>query len=217
MLQVSPKAGQSDFNWDYALAWHMDSDQDGDMIADHQDNCVNDANSNQADLDSDGTGDACDTDIDGDGTLNTNDAFPNDPAETTDTDNDGIGNNADTDDDNDGLSDIDEAGLGTNPLLVDTDGDTYSDSEEVTAGTNPLDQNSYPVTADGDLNNDGIVDVVDILFGQQVLMGSRTLSPDMLDHGDVAPLINGTPSPNGVFDVGDLVVIKRKAIGDIDF
>ncbi|MCW9024527.1 MAG: thrombospondin type 3 repeat-containing protein [Gammaproteobacteria bacterium] len=217
LLQVTPKAGQNAFSWDYALAWHMDLDTDGDVIADHQDNCPNDTNADQADMDNDGTGDVCDSDIDGDGSPNTTDAFPYDPTETTDTDNDGIGNNADTDDDNDGLSDIDEASLGTNPLLVDTDGDTYSDSEEVTAGTNPLDQNSYPVTADGDLNNDGVVNIVDILFGQQVLMGSRTLTADILDHGDVAPLVNGTPSPNGVFDIGDLVVIKRKAIGDVNF
>ena len=47
-------------------------------------------------------------DSDGDGTVNGQDAFPNDPSESLDTDNDGIGNNADTDDDGDNVADIDD-------------------------------------------------------------------------------------------------------------
>ena len=47
-------------------------------------------------------------DIDKDGTLNINDAFPNNPKESIDTDRDGIGDNADTDDDNDGILDIND-------------------------------------------------------------------------------------------------------------
>lgn len=44
-------------------------------------------------------------DTDGDSYVDTDDAFPNDPAEWLDTDSDGIGNNADTDDDGDGVID----------------------------------------------------------------------------------------------------------------
>ena len=47
-----------------------DCDEDG--IPNGQDNCPDVANEDQADLDEDGTGDACDTDIDGDGILNVN-------------------------------------------------------------------------------------------------------------------------------------------------
>ncbi|MDA7826528.1 cohesin domain-containing protein [Porticoccaceae bacterium] len=47
-------------------------------------------------------------DSDGDGTVNGQDAFPNDPSESVDTDNDGIGNNVDTDDDGDNVADIDD-------------------------------------------------------------------------------------------------------------
>ncbi len=36
-------------------------------------------------------------------------------------------------------------------------------------------------------------------------------------HGDVAPLVSGTPSPDGQFDLGDLVVIQRKVLGVIGF
>lgn len=48
-------------------------------------------------------------DSDGDGTIDENDAFPNDPNEQIDTDLDGIGNNEDTDDDGDNVLDINDS------------------------------------------------------------------------------------------------------------
>ncbi|MDQ1362511.1 MAG: hypothetical protein QG652_371, partial [Pseudomonadota bacterium] len=35
--------------------------------------------------------------------------------------------------------------------------------------------------------------------------------------GDVAPLVNGVPSPDGVFNLGDLLIITRKAIGSAEY
>ena len=49
------------------------------------------------------------TDDDNDGTLDDDDAFPLDAAESADFDGDGTGDNADTDDDNDGTLDDDDA------------------------------------------------------------------------------------------------------------
>jgi hypothetical protein len=48
----------------------------------------------------------------------------------SDMDGDGLVNAVDTDDDGDGLTDVEEAGLGTNPLAFDTDGDGVSDGFE---------------------------------------------------------------------------------------
>jgi len=64
-------------------------------------------------------------DSDGDGVADSEDAFPNDPNETTDSDGDGVGNNEDTDDDNDGFTDIDELEEGSDPL------DASSQPEEI--------------------------------------------------------------------------------------
>ncbi|MBL0039494.1 MAG: thrombospondin type 3 repeat-containing protein [Xanthomonadales bacterium] len=56
------------------------------------DNCPAAANNDQADMDNDGVGDACDPDVDGDGDLNNADNCPlvvN--ADQADSDGDGIG------------------------------------------------------------------------------------------------------------------------------
>ena len=94
------------------------TDSDGDGVPDTRDNCPAIYNPDQADMDHDGIGNACDDDVDGDGIPNdldsdddndgvadNQDAFPLDPTEWRDTDGDGIGDNADSDDDNDGIPD----------------------------------------------------------------------------------------------------------------
>ena len=80
-------------------------------------------------------------DSDGDGVPDGQDAFPQDPDETTDTDNDGTGNNADDDDDGDGMLDAWEIVNNLDPLendaAGDPDGDGVSNLEEYIAGTGP--------------------------------------------------------------------------------
>ncbi|MFK7829054.1 MAG: LamG-like jellyroll fold domain-containing protein [Congregibacter sp.] len=106
-------------------------DADNDTIEDSADNCPLDANEDQADLDGDNTGDACDVDIDGDNVPNASDAFPNDSTESEDSDGDGLGNNF-------------EADLGTNPNLADSDGDGFDDAEEIDFGTDPTSDDDIP-------------------------------------------------------------------------
>lgn len=70
---------------------------------------------------------------------------------------------------------------------------------------------------DGDINIDGNLDIIDLLWGQQALQGIRTLAPEHEQAGDVAPLRYGVPQPDGIFDLGDLVVIQRLALGLLNF
>ena len=69
----------------------------------------------------------------------------------------------------------------------------------------------------GDISNDGLVDIADILLGMRILTGQITATPDQITRGDVAPLISGSPAPDGQFNMGDFAVITRKAVGAINF
>jgi len=62
--------------WNALPAEAYASDSDGDTIIDSEDNCPLVYNPDQADLDGDGVGDACDPDRDGDGVVNVVDNCP---------------------------------------------------------------------------------------------------------------------------------------------
>jgi len=140
-----------------------------------------------------------------------------------------------SDSDGDGVSDYDEVcfdgncsaydpydlnanptGTDLNANILDTDGDGVNDATEVLAGTDPLDPASFPVRPDGDISGDGVVDVVDVLLAQQIVNGVITPTPEQMARGDVAPLIDGIPAPDGQFNAGDLIVIQRAALGLIN-
>jgi len=67
----------------------------------------------------------------------------------------------------------------------------------------------YPT---GDINNDGVVDVADALQALQIAVGLKSATADNIAKGDVAPLVNGKPVPDGVIDIGDAVVILQKVV-----
>jgi hypothetical protein len=206
-------------NGDEAGSAYIFDDRDKDGVINNNDNCIDLYNPGQQNYDGDSLGNVCDEDDDNDGLtdnyedLNLDgivDIGETDPL-NNDTDSDGLLDGVDPfplDTDNDGIN---------NNTDLDDDDDGFSDLEEIAAGTNPLDAADYPVIADGDINLDGVVGVIDVLFAQQVLAGTRTLTTEELQYADVAPLVNGVPAPDGQFTVGDLVVIQRKAIGDINF
>ena len=142
----------------------------------------------------------------------------------------GIGTDPlDPDSDDDGLNDGFEvnhdptppdtysAGQDTDPLNADTDGDGIIDGAEWLAGTDPL------ITASnfswGDINNNGVVNVADVLLATRAALGTLTLSTEQLARGNVAPLVGGQPAslPDDDFNVADLLLITGKATGVMSF
>lgn len=104
-------------------------------------------------------------DADGDGVPDADDAFPDDPNETTDTDGDGVGDNADLDDDGDGVVDADDAFPLDPAESADSDADGVGDNADAL----PDDPNESVDTdgdgvgdnADTDDDGDGVADADD--------------------------------------------------------
>ena len=101
-----------------------------------------------------------DPDDDNDGVDDANDAFPNDPYESSDLDGDGTGDNADADDDGDGYLDGADA-FPTADEWIDTDGDGIGDN------------------ADTDDDGDGVDDDADAF----PLMTANRWTPTVTDSG----------------------------------
>src|SRR3989339_421558 len=139
--QIYNEANQEDNLFEKDVIINIFNDNDADGVDDDIDNCPAIYNPDQRDVDSDGTGDACDSgDYDGDGL-----------SEMEEYDFNTSPSNADTD--GDALSDgIEVKTINTNPLVKDTDGDGLDDGKEVnTTKTDPLKQDT-----DGDTLNDGV-------------------------------------------------------------
>ena len=108
----------------------LGADGDGDGTANFRDNCLETSNANQADLDDDGAGDACDSDDDGDGIPDLWELDNGlDPL---------LASDAALDPDGDNASNLEEFLAGTDPALADTDGDGLADGAEIAIGRDSL-------------------------------------------------------------------------------
>lgn len=158
---------------------HCCTDTDEDGVCDEADNCPEIGNTDQADLDGDGLGDACDSDLDGDGVPNMQDLCPNSHnPDQADCDSDGLGDVCDdispcsTDTDGDGvMDDRDNCPDRPNPGQSDCDGNSVGDACDLYSPCSDMDGDGLPDALDNcpaiynpvqfDCDSDGAGDLCD--------------------------------------------------------
>jgi uncharacterized membrane protein len=161
-----------------------DNDGDGDGYCSNEDNCPRHANSDQADVNADGEGDACDADDDDDGVSDGSDncQFVRNVTQT-DSDGDGRGDACESDLDGDGVLDpndncpalanatqtnSDGASDGGDACDADDDNDSVPDASDNcrlvvnTSQTNSDGQADGGDACDADDDNDGVPDSADM-------------------------------------------------------
>lgn len=65
----------------------------------------------------------------------------------------------------------------------------------------------------GDINCDGVVDIIDALLALKTGVGLVQLSRSEISRGDVGPLVNNVALGDGRIDIEDTILILRKAVG----
>lgn len=168
------------------------TDSDSDTIADRIDNCPTIANADQANIDDDALGNACDSDIDGDGIFNIEDDFPLDPNHYLDIDGDGLGHTEDDDNDGDGILDVnDNCPYVVNADQADSNGlddsSGLGDACELSTlnDTGQEDYGSFPsgYAPCSDDENDNFSTLQDCSYGRDKLARDNKLVGDLLKEG----------------------------------
>ena len=173
----------------------LDTDSDG--TEDILDNCPDDANEDQLDTDSDGSGNACDTDDDDDAVLDVNDNCPlvvN--ADQADTDADETGDACEDDKDGDLVLDAsDNCELVVNADQLDTDSDgegnacDTDDDDDAVLDVNdncPLVENADQADADADDIGDACDPTDDVVTRSDVVDATETSGSTEESTTDVA-------------------------------
>jgi hypothetical protein len=178
----------------------VDTDEDG--IDDSVDNCLDIANPDQANLDEDSSGDACDEDIDGDTVINSEDMYP-----YCDDWNDNDG---------DGVADAcDNCIFTPNPNQENADGDEFGDDcdpdlRECTINTDCPDDEICNFEIEecsllGDVDGDESITATDVLVALQSYVNTEEINPYLVDA-----------DCNGAFDTTDILLMLRKSVGRVD-
>ena len=91
-------------------------------------------------------------------------------------------------------------------VIIDSDGDGVNDDHDAF----PFDAN---LVSNGDMDQNGTVEVVDAMYALRLSVGLETLQPEHLKYGDVAPMLDGRPNPDSQVNAADAMMVLRKAIG----
>ena len=74
---------------------------------------------------------------------------------------------------------------------------------------------AFAAPPDGDVNQDGAINIADVYKGMRAALGQQVLLPDEKLRADVAPVVAGIPVPDDVVDAADVVILLRMVLGGL--
>jgi cytochrome c peroxidase len=98
---------------------------------------------------------------------------------------------------------------GTNTITV--------DATDVAFNHTAIPVNVFIILPDGAFRGAAVPDVSDALKALRIAVGTSIASKEDMLHGDVAPLLDGVPAPDGVIDVSDALLILKKVVNLLNF
>ena len=211
----SSVTGSTNVTFTFTVAGSVDGDGDG--IADASDNCPSVSNANQANLDGDALGDACDPDKDGDGVANATDNCESvSNASQANLDGDALGDACDSDKDGDGVANAtDNCESVSNASQANLDGDALGDA------------------CDPDKDGDGVANAADNcpeVSNPAQVDADQDGRGAACDSNDAKPVVataagndsgneGTTLTTNGAFTDGDgnrsLTITKKSGVGSV--
>ncbi|TLM64757.1 MAG: DUF1566 domain-containing protein, partial [Deltaproteobacteria bacterium] len=182
-------------------------DNDGDGVNNGNDNCPDNANPDQANIDGDYWGDACDNDLDNDGIENGDDNCPtvSNPNQA-DFDGDGSGDPCDKDWDYDGVLNVeDNCSFVANPEQTDADGDGFGDACDAICANPRLSSGGYHAVG---LKTDGTLLATGANWNGQLNVNEWSNIIDIAAGGERTTGLksNGTVVAAGVSDTERMLI-----------
>ena len=98
-------------------------------------------------------------------------------------------------------------------VITATTSDGKSSSSVLSLWRSTIDGGANLLAHTGDVNGDGVVNIIDALLALKTGVGLVQLSSSELSRGDVGPLLNGVALGDGRIDIEDTILILRKAVG----
>jgi thermitase len=83
---------------------------------------------------------------------------------------------------------------------------------DVAGNATTIERTVRVVFPDGSFSGSGAVTLADALKALRIATGIISPTPEELLHGDVAPLVNGVPAPDGKIDINDVLLILRRVL-----